>query len=375
MNNHDPYFKKTRTLYLIGSTVIAVALVLVFILWEKRSSYLGGEVKSRAAEIASGTEVRAITAKRSPAQRSISQVGEARPYTTITLYAKVSGYIKEIRVDKGDRVKTGQVLAVIESPELDRQVEAALADARDKRRDAGRSKVLVEKGFISQQDADHAETAAQMSEANAESLRAQKNYEVLRAPYPAVVTARFADPGALIQSAVSAQTTALPVLTLSRTNRLRVYVYLDQRDAAFVRVGDVAEISDTARPEVRLPASVSRISGELDARTRTLLTELDVENKGGALLAGSFVQVSLTLKTAPAVEIPAEALLMKGDSPAVAVISPDHKVGFRPVVILDSDAKTVSLSSGLKEGELVILNPGWGIAEGAQVRPIVPAAK
>jgi membrane fusion protein (multidrug efflux system) len=281
----------------------------------------------------------------------------------------VSGYLQKILVDKGDRVKASQLLAVIESPELDRQYDAAVIDAQDKRKDAVREKTLVDKNLVSQQDADHAEAAAKMAEANAESLRNQKEYEILRAPFHGIVTARYADPGALVQSAATSQTTALPLLTLSQTDRLRVYVYLDQRDASSVHIGDSAEISDSSRPETKLTASITRISGELDPRTRTLLAELDVNNKEGLLLAGGFVQVALKIKTAPSVEIPAEALLMKGEKSFVAVLSQENKVVFRPVIIDESDAKTVRLASGLKEGEQIILNPGWGIFEGDRVQP------
>jgi membrane fusion protein (multidrug efflux system) len=364
------YFKENRTLLFLGFSIIVLALLLVLFLLENRSAYLMNEITDRAKAEKAGQEVRVVSANRSPGERLVTFAGEARPFAEVTLYAKVSGYLKEIHVDKGDRVKVNQLLAVIESPELDRQYDAAVVDAQDKRRDALRQKTLLEKNLISQQDADHAEAAARMAEANAESLRTQKGYEILRAPFHGTVTARYADPGALVQSAATSQTTALPVLTLSQTDRLRVYIYLDQRNASAVRIGDQAEVSDSSRPENKLSASITRISGELDPRTRTLLTELDVDNNRGFFLAGSFVQVSLKLKTTPSVQIPAEALLMKGEKSFVAVLSPGNKVSFRPVIIGDSDAKTVQLSSGLKEGEQIILNPGWGISEGDQVQPI-----
>lgn len=216
---------------------------------------------------------------------------------------------------------------------------------------------------------------ARVAEANAEALRIQKDYENLRAPFDSTVTARFADPGALVQSAINAQTTALPVVALSQTNRLRVSVYLDQRDASFIRLGDRAEIHDSARPEVRLPAVISRVGGELDPKTRTLLTELDLDNKQGLILSGSSMQVSLTLKTTPFVEIPAEALFSKDETSFVAVVSSDDKASFRKVVVADSDGKTVRVTSGLSEGELVILNPGFGISEGMHVEPVRVAPK
>ncbi len=362
--------KGARKLFISGITLIALALIFLLVLFENRKVYLMNETRDRLAAVNAGPEVRVTSAKRSPGERLVSLTGEAQPYAAVTLYAKVSGYLKKIMVDKGDRVKAGQVLAVIESPELDRQYDSAVIDAQDKRRDAAREKTLVEKNLVSRQDADHAEAAAREAEANAEALETQKGYEILSAPFRGTVTARFADPGALVQSAATSQTTALPLVTLSQTDKLRVYIYLDQKDAAFVRIGNRAEISDSSRPDVKHTASITRISGELDPKTRTLLAELDVDNKQGLLLAGSFVQVLLKLKTAPAVEIPAEALLMKGDDAFVAVVTSEGKVKFRPVVVVDSDGKAVRLSSGLEDNERVVLNPGFGITDNAQVQPV-----
>ena len=228
---------KGRIIYLIGGIIIIAALVISGILIERQKDYIKGETQKRAAASGAGQGVRVVSATRSQGIRTATLVGEARPFASVTLYAKVSGYLREIRVDKGDKVKAGQLIAVIESPELDRQYEAALVDAQNKRKDFERAKALVEKGYISRQDADHAEADARMAEANAEALRTQKDYEILRAPFDSTVTARFADPGALVQSAVTSQTNALPVVALSQTSRLRVYLYLDQREAFSVRLG------------------------------------------------------------------------------------------------------------------------------------------
>lgn len=340
-----------RKLYITGVVLIALSAVAVVVLFMNRKISLADEAKARAAAVSAGTSVRVVSARRAPGERTVTLTGEALPYAMVTLYAKVSGYLKDIRVDKGDRVAAGDVIATIEAVELDRQYDSAAVDAVDKRRDAVRENTLVSQNLISQQDADHAEAAARESEANALALKTEKDYETLTAPFAGTVTARFADPGALLQSAANSQTTALPLVTLSRTDKLRVYIYLDQKDAAFVRIGDRAEISDASRPEVVLPAaSITRISGQLDQVTRTLLAELDVDNKQGLLLAGSFVRVQLKFKTTPSIEIPAEALLMKGDKAYVAVVTEGNKVHFRPVVVADSDGKTVRIGSGVLEG-------------------------
>ena len=191
----------------------------------------------------------------------------------------------------------------------------------------------------------------------------------MRAPFSGTITARFVDPGALVQGCDGAQTTALPIVTLSETDRLRVYVYPDQKTASLVRVGDLVEVSDTARPDAKLTATVTRTSGELDLKTRTLLVEIDCDNRAGLILAGSFLQVTLHLRMPHQVEIPAQALIIRGKNTLVGIVTPENKVSLRPVQIYESDGVTVRLSSGVQEGEKVALNLGQNAEEGQRVQP------
>jgi len=369
----DPLEPRRRgsALFRLGGVVIVVAAFVLLggLVWKQKARVQAEKQKLQVSAEA-GPAAHVVSTTRTPATKRVELVGEARPFANVTLYAKISGYLREIKVDKGDPVTQGQILAIIDSPELDSQYEAAAADARNKRAEAKRNWKLLPQGGASQQTAEAAEAAAQVAEAYAAALLSQKDYETLHAPFRGTVTARYADPGALIQSAVNAQTTALPVVALSQTDRLRVYVYLDQKNANLVQVGDGAEISDTARPEVKLPATVSRTSGELDPKTRTLLTELDVANGEGRMVAGSFVKVTLTLRNPPGVQVPAEALAIRGETTTVGVLTDQNRVNFRPVTIAESDGRVVKVSAGLTEGEKVVLNPGKGIAEGDQVQPI-----
>ena len=286
------------------------------------------------------------------------------------MYAKVSGYMRTISVDKGDSVRANQVLAVIESPETDKQYQAAVADAHNKELIANRAATLVKKEMISQQDADQAQADAAVSKANLEQIGTLKSYEELRAPFTGTVTARYADPGALIQNATNAQTSALPVVEVSETGRLRVYVYVDQAHAAFVRVGDAVTIVDQAHPGQRVEAQVTRTSGEIDAKTRTLLVEIDVENPRNRILAGSFVQVELKIHTPRYIEIPSDALIVRGTQNVVAVITPDDSVRFTEVAVADQTGETVRLLGGLAEGERVARNLGERVPEGGKVQVV-----
>jgi membrane fusion protein, multidrug efflux system len=369
MNETHPVLSRRRLLF-IGSAIIIGVVVLVSVIFIVRTRSEQQEMVSNQRLAAAGPRTPYVVVTRSPAVETLVLSGETHPFLQVTLYAKVSGYLRRIPVDKGDYVSRGQLLAEIEAPELDRQYDAAVADARNKRVFAEREKGLVKNGSVAKQDYDSAEAAAQVAEATAQSLKSQKGYEIIRAPFSGIVTARFVDPGALLQSATTAQTSAQPVVTLSQTDRLRVYVYVDQRNAAFVKRGDRAVISDATRPEVRLPARVSRISGQLDEKTRTLLVELGLDNRAGEILAGGYVQVSLTFRTPSHVQVPANALLMRGDKTFVGVVGNDSRVRFRQVTVVDSDGKAVRLDAGLGEGERVVLNPGTGIHDGELIQPV-----
>jgi len=369
MSDHSAKLSE-KTFRLGGILVVIVSILIVAVLVYKQRAYVQREVRSRAESIEAGPRVKVVTATRAPETRSVSFVGEALPYAETTLYSKVSGYLSIINVDKGDKVLEDQLLAVIQSPELDRQYDAAVADATSKRLVAQRNNDLLRSGSVSPQTAEQTEAVARTAEQTAASLLAQKSYELMHAPFPGTVTARYVDPGALIQAATSGQTNAQPVVTLSQTDRLRVYAYPDQKTASFVRVGDSADISDVARGDIKLAGTVSRTSGRLDTKTRTLLVEIDVDNSEGKLLAGSFVQVVLKIRTLPFTEVPAAALVMRGDKSFVGTLGEGNRVNFKEVTVYESDGRTARLSSGLSEGEQVIVDVGESVLEGQKVRPV-----
>lgn len=361
--------RRGRWLYLAGSVVVLAAGTLVVHLQGQRR-------RLPATAVVPKPIVAVVTAQPAPSTRTITLVGEATPFLSATLYAKVSGYLKEIRVDKGDRVRADQVLAVIESPELDHQYEAAVADARNKQLNARRAATLVQRDLISQQEADQAEADAQVAQQTVAQLATLKSYETLRAPFAGIVTARYADPGALVQNATGAQTSALPVATVARTDRLRVFVYPDQSEAYGIRVGTPAEISLPDRPQIRLPARVTRTSGALDPRTRTLLTEIDFDNRRGLILPGSFVLVTLRLPSAQrgGVMLPAEALLLRNGQPYVALVGEDDRLRICPVRLGSDDGIHVQVVAGVQAGERVVVNPSDSLVEGSLVQP-VPASQ
>jgi membrane fusion protein, multidrug efflux system len=363
-----------RILYIGTGVFVVVVLGMVVGLSAFRKSSVARERRERVATVDAGPRVRAVGVERSPGSRTIVLTGEARPFLSVALYAKVSGYLKELRVDKGDHVMAGQVLAVVESPETDQSADAASADARNKRLIANRDAQLVDRKLIAPEEAEQAETDAKVAQSRAQGFEALQRYETLRAPFSGTVTARYADPGALVQNAENSQTSALPVVEVGQTDSLRVYVYLDQRDAADVRRGAPVVITDPNRPSLRVSGAVSRFTGELDPNTRTLLAEIDVSNRKGAIVPGSVVRVELAVAGQSYLEVPAEAMIDRGTKHFVAIINTDNRVNFREVHMLDTDGITVRLLDGVTEGERVAINLGDSVPEGQRVQPLGDSA-
>ncbi len=368
--SYTPSSRARSLLYIGGGIVLAAAVVSVVALSAFRRNSVAQERRDRVAAVTKGPVVRVVPVERSPGARTISLTGETRPFLSVALYAKVSGYLREVSVDKGDRVTRGQVLAVVESPETDQEVEAAVADSKNKRIIADRDAQLIAEKLIAPEEAEQAETNAQVAAATVERLKALKDYELIRAPFAGTVTARYADPGALVQNAAGSQTSALPVVEVGTTDSLRLFVYLAQRDAADIRRGQPVIITDPGRPGVHVTGAVTRYTGELDPNTRTLLAEIDLSNRSGAIVPGSFVQVALAVTGPRYLEVPAEALIVRGTTDFVAVVSADNRVTFREVHILDTDGVTVRLVSGVQEGDRVALNLGDSVPEGQHVQPL-----
>jgi membrane fusion protein, multidrug efflux system len=357
-------------LYLAGIIAVLAAAIMSFFLFTRQRTHVQAATEQLTTEVQKGPTVAVAIAHKVAGSDTLRLIGEARSFQSAIVYAKVSGYMRSISVDKGDFVHSNQLLAVIESPETDKQYQAAVADAHNKELISNRAATLVKKQMISQQDADQAEADAAVSKATLEQIGTLKSYEQLVAPFTGTVTARYADPGALIQNAATSQTSALPVVEISETTRLRIYVYVDQAHAPFVRQGDSVTILDQSNPSLKVEAHVTRTSGAIDPKTRTLLVEIDVENPHNRILAGSFVQVELKVQTPRYIEVPSDALIVRGNQTVVAVVNADNTVKFTQVVVADQTGETARLLGGLDEGERVARNLGERVADGGKVQPV-----
>jgi membrane fusion protein, multidrug efflux system len=334
----------------------------------KKKSALEGETKNRVLQANEGPVVKAVKAGGNLTDKGLVFIGEARPFQEATLYAKTGGYMNRILVDKGDNVRIGQLLATIVSPETDQAYNAAVADLENKEKIWSRDSSLVKKEYVSKEEAETSETAVRMARAQVQSLREQVGYKNLTAPFAGTITARYADPGALVQNATSSQTSSQPVVTISELGRVRVYIYVPQIDAAWVQNGYAVTITSTDKPNWQMKARVSRIAGELDPKTRMMLVEIDIDNARRELIPGSYLQVTLQTPAQKTLTIPSEALVIRSGNYFVPVIDSLHQIHFQPVTVGKNDGAFVSILSGVQRGDLIGLNVSPEFRENQKVK-------
>ena len=356
--------------YLVAVVVIVGAGAAVFRIWQQKDAQLSATRQALAAEVGRGPSVQIVPVIAGPKERLITLLGDTRPWLTTTLFGKVAGYVKTISVDRGDHVTAGQVLVEIESAETDRQYDSALANLDIRRKNDQRARDLMAHGAGSIQAADQADVDFRMAVQNVAQLAVMKDYEQLRAPFDGTVTARFVDPGALVQNSTTNQTSNQPVLTIADESRLRVDIYVAQRDVPFVHVGDTAEVADAANPDRKMQARVARTAEVLDQRTRTLAVELDLDNRDHLLIPGSFTYVTLHVPLRSYPEVPVAGLVVRGTNTFIADVDADSLVHLRPVKVASTDGINASLADGAAVGAWVALNLPDGVGDGSRVRPV-----
>ena len=364
--------KSAKALYISSGILVAALVAIIIFITHSKNEYVATQVKARTNAMEAGPFVSVSGVMHSSEQSALKLEGDAIPYASTILYAKIGGYLKDIKVDKGDHVKEGQVIAVIQSPETDRQFLAATADLKNKEKIAETNRNLLKKGLVSELASEQSDADAEVARQNVAMLEVQKSYEIIKAPFSGTITARHADPGALIQNAVNQETTTLPLVTISQVDRLRINIFLDQRYASFVHVGDETEVTVPERPGFIVHAKVTRFSDQLDPQTRMRLIEIEVPNTDGKIVAWSTVNVTLNVKVPSHIEIPAAALIVRKNKFFVPIVNTDDKVTFREVHIGGNDGIYVQILDGLNGDEKVALNLNSSVIEGSRIQPIVP---
>ncbi len=360
---------RAAALYLVGFIFVAVAGGTVAYFHFSRGSQVEVARQARATTVDRGPRVEVVAARQGPDKRTITLLADVRSNQSATLYGKVSGYMKTMNVDRGDRVEANQIVAQIELPELEQQYAAAVTDLEHKKRNLERSRELLAKGNTTQVAMLQFETDARISEANLNGLATMRGYQTIRAPFAGRVTARFVDPGALITNAQTNIVSALPVMTISDDSRLRVFAYVQQTDVPFVSVGDDAEVIDASNPDRKRKAKVTRMTGELDVRARAMQIEVNIDNSDNFMVAGSFAYVSIHIPITSYPQIPVSGLIIRGEDQLVAVLDNDT-LRFKRVRVATTDGNTISLAEGLKAGERIAVNLPDEVSDGVKVQPI-----
>jgi len=359
-----------RRLRLGGVIALLVAAVIVAGVLASHYLHLSSARAELQRDTAKGPEVQVVRATASGGMRDITILADVVPYQQATLYAKVSGYLGKVLVDKGDAVKAGQLLATIESQETDAQYASAAADLANKRQIARRYDQLAQQNAIAQQLKDQADADARIAQATLNQDATLKGYERVIAPFDGNVTARYADAGALMQNAQTGQTASLPVVTVEDDSKLRIDAFVQQQDAPFVHAGDKVDIIDAANSGRKIEATLTRVSGALDPRTRTMLVEVVLDNKDNFILGGSFVYMTLHVPVSSATQVPVGALVTRGNDQFVAVVGRDSRLHYIKVAVASTDGDIVSLAGGIKPGTSVAVDLPAEAADGGLVQPV-----
>ncbi len=306
--------------------------------------------------------------------------GRLEAYSRAPIYARVSGYLKDWRVDIGASVQAGQLLADIEAPDLDQQLAQARADLLTARANAAlasttatRWQQLVKSDAVSRQDVDMkngdfaAKTAiVKATQANVERLEVMEGFKRITAPFSGTVTQRTTDVGALINAGSGK---GLELFVVSDTHKLRLYVNVPQTYAAQIIPGTQAQMTVPERPGRRFIATVQASAQSVDPASGSTLVQLAVDNGSGELLPGAFANVRFDLPPAAAsLSVPASALIFDSRGARVATVGSDNRVALKPVTIARDLGDVIEISSGLMPTDRIIDSPPDGIGKGDQVR-------
>jgi membrane fusion protein, multidrug efflux system len=309
--------------------------------------------------------------------RSIAIPASVHGYIETPVYAKVAGYTKTINVDKGDRVKAGDVIARIESPETDKQVSDARSAYWLQAVTDRRYQELVRQEVVPQQTADTSHATMLQAKAVYGQELALQQYEIVRSPVDGIVTARYVDPGTLIPQATTPQSTApsasnSPIVALATMAPLRVYAYVPQSLSPFVKDGDPAIITVSEFPSRQFPGTVTRHPEALDQNTRTMLVEVDLPNTDHSLYPGMYAEMRLTARIATnSITAPDDALVFRNNKVYLPVVR-DNRLNLIEVTLGHDNGYKVEVTGDLQEGELVAMNVGQAARDGEPVQPVKP---
>lgn len=396
-----------RTHKILVAVAAAVVLLAIFMRLSGKKAEAGPhqDVALQPAAVA--------VAKRTPIIDSLTLSGDFVPYQQIDVHAKVAGYIQHIYVDVGDQIKEGQVMAILEVPELTAQVLGADATIKRNEDSIHRAESEVQSaesshsaahfaytrlkqasdarpGLIAEQELDdalakdqeaeadvasakaalsEAQNELSVSQASLKQLAAMEAYTKITAPFAGVITKRYADTGSLIQAGTASNTQAMPVVQLAEWSRMRLVVPVPESAVPFLRLGSSVQVHVSALNQ-NFDGRIARFADALDSQTRTMHTEIDVENPHGALKDGMYAEVKLDLHhQANALTVPIEALDRDSSGVSVWVVGDDGRIQKRKVKLGAEDSNRVEVLSGVLDNERVVIGNHSELYSGEKVEP------
>ncbi len=367
------------------ATILAAVLVVVGAIaglvprWQHRAA-----LRAETRELAIQT-VSVVSPVPGKAAAGLTLPAEAKALVEAPIYARTSGYLKRYVVDIGSQVKEGDLLAEIDTPELNQQLNQARAELDQAnaalalaKTTAARWADLLKTASVSEQEAAEKQADLKLKAANVEAARANvrrleelQSFERVTAPFAGTITERGTDIGQLVNAGSGKE-----LFRLAQTGTLRVYVRVPQTVAQNVAPGQFAELTIPELPGRVFPAKVVRTAGAISADSRTLLTELQVDNSRGEILAGTYVQVRLPdARPNVPLTLPANTLLFRSEGLQVGVVGADGKVTLHKVTMGRDFGPTVEILGGVESTDRVILNPADSLVSGTIVRVVEPATE
>lgn len=401
-----------RKTFLLTSAILLVGISALM----SESCSKGSHAEAEESKTAIPPSVAVAKAQTEDMSRGVVITAEFKPYQEIDVMAKVAGYVKDINVDVGSRVKEGDLLAVLEIPEMaDDQAraqsvlsrsQAEVARARDELQRAEQSRKIAhlsytrladvakqKAGLVAQQEVDDAqskdlvaeaqvnaaksslsaaEQQVQVSTAELQKIKTLLEYTRVTAPFTGVVTKRYADTGSMIPAGTSSSTQVMPIVKLSENSRLRLVLPVPESAVPTVHIGQQVEVRVPTLNR-SFPGKVARFADKIAMATRTMDTEVDVENPSLVLIPGMFAEVNLTLDhRSAALTVPIPAVDVNSDeesSGQVTVVTPENHIEVRKVKLGIQTATDVEVLTGLREGDLVVTSNRSSLRAGQEVRP------
>jgi RND family efflux transporter MFP subunit len=380
--------RKSRIFLLFVFAVIVLVVVGAFTLLQRRSQYHALAKETETLAIPTVSVIHAPAAK---GQEDLVLPGTMQAYVESPIYARTSGYVKKWYHDIGTRVKQGELLADIDTPEVDQQLYQARADLTTAQANANLSKItadrlqeLIKTDGVSKQEVDNAvgdlaakNATVKSAEANLGRLEELEAFKHVIAPFSGVVTRRQTDIGQLVNAGNGGATQEL--FSLAQTDPLRVYVNVPESYAPSIHPGLPAYLELVQYAGRKFEGKVVRTAESIDLASRTLLTEVDVPNHAGELLPGGYAQVHLAVQiSGEHVQVPVNALLFRAEGLRAVVVDSNHKIHLQPVTIGRDYGTSLEVLQGVSSSDWIVLNPADSVEEGQQVNvkevPQKPAA-